>query len=216
MNVEHARFNMVQQQIRPCEIFDQNLLDLYTSVKRENFVAPQYKNIAFSDLEIPLPGGQKMLCPRVESKLIQELQLSKTDKVLEIGTGSGYVTAVLAKMVDFVYSVEINDINKEDAAKHLMQAGISNVSIISGNGLHGLAAKAPFDKIFIGGGLTHIPEELIRQLKNGGRLVAIVGKKPVMHAILLERLSETHCRETQLFETDVDYLVHEVDKTFKL
>jgi protein-L-isoaspartate(D-aspartate) O-methyltransferase len=127
MNVEQARFNMVEQQIRPWNVFDEKILSLLSQIKRENFVTEKYHNLAFSDIEIPLPGEQKMLFPRIEARLLQELQLNKKDKVLEIGTGSGYVTALISKMADFVYSVEINSQNKAFAQNNLTHVGIKNV-----------------------------------------------------------------------------------------
>jgi protein-L-isoaspartate(D-aspartate) O-methyltransferase len=215
MNIEQARFNMVEQQIRTCGVLDNVVLNLLSNMKRETFVKPDHKNIAFSDLEIPLPGGQKMLCPKVEARLVQELHLKPNDKVLEIGTGSGYVTALLAKLAEFVYSIEIDELNKDFAIGNLTQNGITNISIITANGIHGLPSKAPYDKIFIGGGLVIINDTIKQQLKIGGKLVGFIGVTPVMHAILIERLSEHEYIETQLFETDVDYLVSENTSHFK-
>jgi len=212
---EQARFNMVEQQIRTWDVLDNNVLDLLFSIKREGFVKPEYKEIAFSDLEIPLPGGQKMLCPKIEARLVQELKLNHNDKVLEIGTGSGYVTALMAKLAEFVYSVEIDEINREFAMNNLMQTGISNIDIISGNGINGLPNKAPYDKIFIGGALISIPSAIKQQLKVGGKLVGFVGNSPVMHAVLVEKISENEYKETQLFETQIEYLIGENTKQFK-
>lgn len=215
MDMEQARFNMVEQQIRPCDIQDDVLRELLFKLKREKFAPEQYKKLAFSDLEIPLPGGQKMLLPRIEAMLLQQLKLSKTDKVLEIGTGSGYVTALLAKQTDFVYSVEVEEQNKQLATYNLTYAGINNVSVIHANAINGLADKAPFDKIFIGGGLLSIPNSIKSQLKIGGKLVGIVGTRPIMHAVLVERIAESQYTEKKLFETDVDYLISENVEQFK-
>lgn len=215
MNFEQARFNMVEQQVRPWNVFDENVLAMLTNVKREEFVSPEYKAIAFSDVEIPLPGGQKMLFPRVEARMLQELNLSKKDKVLEIGTGSGYVTAMLGKLTDFVYSIEINTKNKEFAVSNLTKAGIKNVSIIEGDGLNGLAAKAPFDKILIGGSLPVIPQTLKQQLKVGGHMVAVIGTKPAMHAVHITRIAENEFIEKQIFETIIDELTGAHQNQFK-
>lgn len=215
MNFEQARFNMVEQQVRPWNVFDENVLAMLTNVKREEFVSPEYKAIAFSDVEIPLPGGQKMLFPRVEARMLQELNLSKKDKVLEIGTGSGYVTAMLGKLTDFVYSIEINTKNKEFAVSNLTKAGIKNVSIIEGDGLNGLAAKAPFDKILIGGSLPVIPQTLKQQLKVGGHMVAVIGTKPAMHAVHITRVAENEFIEKQIFETIIDELTGAHQNQFK-
>lgn len=215
MNFEQARFNMVEQQIRPWNVFDENVLGLLGQVKRENFVTEQYQALALADIEIPLPGEQKMLFPRIEARLLQELHLNKKDKVLEVGTGSGYVTALLAKLTDFVYSIEINSHNKNFAQENLTKAGIKNISLIEGDGINGLSTKAPFDKIFVGGSLPEINEILKNQLKVGGRLVGIVGNAPIMHAVVLEKISENEYRETQLFETFVDELVSPALHGFK-
>ena len=215
LDFELARFNMVEQQVRPWNVFDEQVLSLLAQIKRENFVSAEYRNLALADLEIPLPGEQKMLFPRVEARLLQELNLTKKDKVLEIGTGSGYVSALLAKLVDFVYTLEINAENKQFALNNLTTAGIKNISLIEGDGIHGLAAKAPFDKIFIGGALTTINDDLKSQLKVGGRLVGIVGTNPLMHAILIEKLAENDYKQTQLFETLIDELVSPTADGFK-
>ena len=209
MDMEQARFNMVEQQIRPCDIHDEILRDLLFKIKREKFTPEQYKQLAYSDLEIPLPGGQKMLMPRIEALLLQALDVEQTDKVLEIGTGSGFVTALLARLADFVYSVEVEEANKALAQQNLTYAGVTNVSLSRANGIYGLAEKAPYNKIFIGGGLMAIPESIKEQLKVGGKLVGIIGNRPIMHAVLIERTNETTYSEKQLFETDVDYLVSE-------
>jgi protein-L-isoaspartate(D-aspartate) O-methyltransferase len=214
MDMELARFNMVEQQIRPCDVRNEDVLRLLSQVGREKFVPVQYQQLAFSDLEIPLPGGQAMLTPRVEAMLIQELAVSKIDKVLEIGTGSGYITAILAKLADFVYTIEIDEQNKQLATNNLTYAGVNNVSIINANGIHGLATKAPFDRIFVGGGLLGIPDELKAQLRVGGRLVGLVGNSPLLHAILITRDGENKYTEKKLFETNTDYLINEQTEQF--
>jgi len=215
MDMENARFNMIEQQIHPWNVSDKALLDLLFSIKREAFVPSKFKHMALSDLEIPLPGGQKMLLPSIEIKLIQELKVQKTDKVLEIGAGSGYVTALLAKLAEFVYTLEINEQNKQLALKNLAHAGVNNVSVISGNGIDGLASKGKFDKIFIGGGVVTIPEVLKNQLNIQGKLVGFSGTKPVMHAVLIEKISQNEYSERKLFETDVEYLINASVPKFK-
>jgi protein-L-isoaspartate(D-aspartate) O-methyltransferase len=207
MNFDQARFNMVEQQIRPWNVFDSAVLYLFMTVKREDFVVDKYKEIALSDLEIPLPSGQKMLSPCEEARLIQELNVVNTDKVLEIGTGSGYVTALLAKLADFVYSIEIDEENKKFANKNLAVESCYNATLYLGNGLSGLQSMAPFDKIFVGGGVIEIPLALKEQLKIGGKLVGFVGASPVMHAVVVVRNSIDGYIETKLFETDVEYLI---------
>lgn len=215
MNLEQSRFNMVEQQIRTWDVFNQDILNIFLTLKRENFVLAEYKNIALSDVEIPLPGIQKMLYPRVEARLLQELDLNKHDKILQIGSGSGYVTAILAKLCAFVHSIELDEANQKLATANLTENGINNVSITSGNGINGMPAKAPYDKIFVGGALIEIPNSLKKQLKIGGKLVGFVGREPTMHAIVMEKLSDTEFKQKQLFETDLDYLVGEQVEQFK-
>ena len=215
MDFELARFNMVEQQVRPWNVFDERVLALLGQVKRENFVAEQYRPLALSDIEIPLPGQQNMLFPRIEARLLQELKLNKKDKVLEIGTGSGYVTALLAKLADFVYSLEINSENKQFAIDNLTAVGAKNISVIEADGSAGFASKAPFDKIFVGGSLKQISAQLTGQLKIGGRLVAVVGSSPIMHAILIERLADKDYKQTTLFETWLAELVSPSQDNFK-
>ena len=197
-NMEQTRLNMVEQQIRPWDVFNQDILNIFMTLKRENFVPDVYRSIALSDVEIPLPGGGKMLFPRVEARLLQELNLDKHDKVLEIGTGSGYVTAILAKLSGFVYSIEIDETNKKLAMTNLTENGITNVSLNLGNGIDGMPAKAPYDKIFVGGALVEIPDSLKRQLKVGGKLVGFIGTEPIMHAIIIDKISETEFRQTTI------------------
>ena len=215
MDMELARYNMVEQQIRPCDVRSEDVLRLLSQVAREKFVPQEYQKLAFSDLEIPLPGGQSMLTPRVEAMLLQELGVAKIDKVLEIGTGSAYVTAILAKLADFVYTVEIDEQNKELAINNLTKASINNVSVVNANGVSGLANKAPFDKIFVGGGLLSIPETLKSQLRVGGKLVGFIGTAPVLEAISITRDGEDKYTQKKLFETDVKYLINEQTEQFK-
>lgn len=216
MDFELARFNMIEQQVRPWNVFDERVLRLFSEIKREEFVLEEHRNLALSDIEIPLPGAQKMLFPRMEARMLQELQLKKKDKVLEIGTGSGYVTAILAKMSDFVYSLEINHENQKFAINNLIKAGIKNVAIVEIDGMNGYEAKAQFDKIFIGGSVQEVNIVIKKQLKVGGRLVAIVGDAPIMHAVLIEKISDTEYKQTKLFETYVDQLISTNANEFSL
>lgn len=206
-NIEQTRLNMVEQQIRTWNVFDQDILNIYSTLKRENFVPGAYKDIALSEVEIPLPGIQKMLLPRVEARMLQALELNKRDKVLELGTGSGYVTAALAKLTGFIYSIEIDNTNSQLALANLTESGITNVGVIAGNGINGMPAKAPYDKIFVGGALQTIPDCLKKQLKVGGKLVGFFGYTPIMQAIVITKISEAEFSQKQLFETDIEYLV---------
>jgi protein-L-isoaspartate(D-aspartate) O-methyltransferase len=203
MDFENARFNMIEQQIRPWDVLDAKVLDLLFHVKREDFVEQDKRALAFVDTELPLANGSVMLQPKQEARLVQDLMLKSGDRVLEIGTGSGYVTALLARLSDHVHSVEIDPAMLEKASRHLKQAGIRNVTLLRGNGVEGLPESAPFDAIFVGGSLPELPDALKQQLAPGGRMIAVIGDLPVMQAVLIERESDTGFRQTVLFETCV-------------
>jgi protein-L-isoaspartate(D-aspartate) O-methyltransferase len=191
-NVEQARYYMIEQQIRPWNVMDPAVLDLLTQVKREDFVQLAHKSVAFADMALPLPGGQHMLAPRVQARLVQDAAIKPTDKVLEIGTGSGYTTALLAKLAQRVISLEINAEVADMARANLHRASIHNAEVRQTDGSQGAAADAPFDVILLGGSVAEIPQALLAQLKLGGRLVAIVGDEPIMHAQVVTRTSETN------------------------
>ncbi len=202
-NMEQARFNMIEQQIRPWNVLDQDVLDLLSEVRREEFVPAAHQALAFADLEIPLGEGAVMLAPKMEAKLLQELAVQPKDKVLEIGTGSGYMAALLAAKADHVTSVEISPAIAKTAKANLAKAGISNVSVEVGDGVHGWAAGAPYDVIVVSGSLPVVPEELLQQLKVGGRMAVFVGEAPVMEAQIVTRTGETTFASLNLFETVV-------------
>ncbi len=202
-NMEQARFNMIEQQIRPWNVLDQDVLDLLSEVRREEFVPAAHQALAFADLEIPLGEGAVMLAPKMEAKLLQELAVQPKDKVLEIGTGSGYMAALLAAKADQVISVEISPAIAKTAKANLAKAGISNVSVEVGDGVHGWAAGAPYDVIVVSGSLPVVPEELLQQLKVGGRMAVFVGEAPVMEAQIVTRTGETTFASLNLFETVV-------------
>ena len=196
MNIEQARFNMIEQQIRPWEVLDQQVLDLLFVVKREDFVPAAYRNLAFADMEIPIGDGQIMLAPRVEARLLQELGVRKTDKVLEIGTGSGYMAALLAARAEHVITVESRPALAAMARQNFERAGIANVTL----------EVAPYDVIVISGSLPVLPASLLKQLRVGGRLAAIVGTAPVMEAQLVTCSVEGVYNTVNLFETVVPAL----------
>jgi len=212
MNIEKARFNMIQQQIRPWDVLDSDVLALLSVVKREDYVPAEHKDLAFADVEIPLKAhaqpGQTMLAPRVEARLLQELALKNTDKVLEVGTGSGYMAALLAAKAEFVYSVEIDPELVDLARTNLQKAGVANVSVDLGDGALGWDLYAPYDAIVVSASIPMLPEALLRQLKIGGRLVAIVGEEPAMEAQLVKRTDENAFSTVNLFETVVVPLVN--------
>lgn len=207
MNTEKARFNMIQQQIRPWDVLDPGVLALLNVVKREEFVPAEHKDLAFADVQIPLKAdakpGQAMFQPRVEARLLQELAIKNTDKVLEIGTGSGYMAALLAAKAEYVYSVEIDPELVDFARRNLLKAGVANVSVDLGDGALGWSLYAPYDVIVVSGSMPFLPEALLRQLKIGGRLVAIVGEEPTMEAQLVKRTDENDFSTVNLFETVV-------------
>lgn len=203
MDFERARFNMVEQQIRPWEVLDDAVLGLLFKVKREDYVPAMYRALAFTDMEIPLGHGQSMWTPKLEARLVQELRLKPSDKVLEVGTGSGYVTALLASLAKHVHSVEIVPEFKAEAEARLNAHGFDNITLEAGDAVRGWGSHAPYDAILLTGSVPELPQELIAQLKPGGRLVAIVGEAPVMHARLV-RVIEPGVVDTQdLFETVV-------------
>ncbi|KZE28863.1 protein-L-isoaspartate(D-aspartate) O-methyltransferase [Crenobacter luteus] len=206
MDFEKARFNMVEQQIRPWDVLDAKVLDLLFAVKREDFVQPEQRDIAFADVQLPLPNGSLMLEPKVEARLVQDLDIKPTDRILEVGTGSGYVTALLARLGKEVVSVEIDPAQKARAAANLKKAGVDNVTLLDGNGIDGVPGKAPFDAILVGGSLPVVPEALKQQLAVGGRLAVIVGDEPVMRAIVVTRTGENAFGQTVSFDTVVPRL----------
>jgi protein-L-isoaspartate(D-aspartate) O-methyltransferase len=206
MNIEQARFNMIEQQIRPWNVLDQDVLDLLHVVKREQFVPAAYQNLAFADVEIPLPGGEAMLAPKFEARIMQETGVKKHETVLEIGTGSGYMAALLAHRAAKVTTVEINPETAELAKKNLANAGIHNVTVEVGNGAQGWEKGAPYDVIVISGALEVLPEAILKQVKVGGRIAAIVGQAPVMEASIISRTGENTYSTIKVFETNVRYL----------
>jgi protein-L-isoaspartate(D-aspartate) O-methyltransferase len=206
MNIEQARFNMIEQQIRPWNVLDTEILALLHVVKREQFVPAAYQNLAFADVEIPLPGGDVMLAPKFEARILQELNLKKHETVLEIGTGSGYMAALLAHRGAKVTSVEINPDNRVLAQKNLARAGVHNVTVEEGNGALGLDKGAPYDVIVISGALEVLPEAILKQVKVGGRIAAITGQPPVMEFSIITRTGETSWNPVKVFETNIRYL----------
>ncbi|HJW23602.1 MAG TPA: protein-L-isoaspartate O-methyltransferase [Rhodocyclaceae bacterium] len=201
MNIEQARFNMIEQQIRPWDVLDPEVLDLLFVVKREDFVPPAYRSLAFADMEIPLGHGQVMLAPRIEARLLQELGVKKTDKVLEIGSGSGYMAALLAARAEYVVTVEQMPELVQNARQNLERAGVANVTVETGNGLSGWPQRGPYDVIVLSGSVPVLPSEVLKQLRVGGRLVAIVGEAPVMEAQMVTCTAEGVFNTINLFET---------------
>ncbi len=206
MNIEQARFNMIEQQIRPWEVLDPTVLELLAVIRREDFVPLAYRSMAFMDTEVPLPSGsspalQHMLPPRVEARLLQELDVRKHERVLEIGTGSGFMAALLAHRAQHVTTLEIDPELARTAQQNLADAGVMNVSVLEADGSGGLPAEGPFDVILLSGSVADVPPALLAQLKIGGRLAAVVGQLPIMRARLTTRTGEHDFRSTDLFDT---------------
>ena len=211
MDIEKARFNMVEQQIRPWEVLDSVVLDLLFTVKREDFVPEAYRAIAFTDMEIPLGHHQFMMPPRVEARLLQELAPMPGEHILEIGTGSGYLTALLAKRAAQVTSIEFHDDLQRAAAARLEAAGMRNVHLKCGDAAHSptaLVGDQKFDAIVLTGSVPVLPPAYLEALKTGGRLLAIVGDAPAMTATLYRRGADGAFAATELFETVVAPLIN--------
>jgi protein-L-isoaspartate(D-aspartate) O-methyltransferase len=204
MNFEQARFNMIEQQLRPARVLDPDVLDVLFVVKREEFVPPAHRRLAFADTEIPLAGaaGARMFSPRIEALALQAMAMKKHENVLEVGTGSGYMAALLGAHADHVWSMEIDPELAETARENLRRAGVTNVVVETGNGLSGLPTHAPYDAIMISGSVARVPQALLGQLKPGGRLFAIEGAAPAMEAVLYSRAGDAF-RRVAVFETVV-------------
>lgn len=213
INVQKARFNMIEQQIRPWNVLDTGVLALLASVRRDDFVADAHKALAYADLEIPLAGGQSMLAPRLEARLLQDLAVQKTDKVLEIGTGSGFMTALLAHKAASVLSLELNSELVAFAQNNLQKAGIINAQVRQGDGSQGAASEGPFDVIVLSGSVADVPHNLLEQLKVGGRLAAVVGDEPFTCATFVTRTSATDFRTTQPWECGAPRLQNFAEKS---
>ena len=202
------RFNMIEQQIRPWDVLDGAVLALLAKLPREDFVPKQYVGLAFADLEIPLGDGELMLSPKMEGRILQSLEIKKTDKVLEIGTGSGYLTALIAMQAKHVDSVELNAKISKQAAKNIAAQGIENVNLVVADGVHGLAANAPYDVIVFTGSTPVLNTQVERQLAVGGRMFVVVGDAPAMEATLITRISSDNFKTDVLFETCLPAIVN--------
>lgn len=205
---EKARFNMVEQQVRPWEVLDSQVLNLIGSMPRDHFVPDNYKGLAYADIEIPLGDGQKMMFPRVEGRLLQALDIQPGDNILEVGTGSGYLTACLAKMGNRVISQEINPTFTEQARQRLAELQIENVELRTTDSLSDDIESGRFDAIAITGSLPEMPETFKQRLNIGGRLFVVIGQSPVMTAFLVTRTGENEWQSEALFETDITPLTN--------
>ena len=207
MDFQQARFNMVEQQIRPWDVLDQGVLDALLQLQRDAFVPEAYRQLAYSDTRIPLGGDKFMMTPKLEARMVQALALKGTDRVLEIGTGSGYVTALLARFARSVLSIELDAELAAEARRKLRSQGVVNASIVVGDGLAGSPDNGPFDAIAVTGALTERNLGLEAQLAVGGRLFAVVGQGHAMPALLVTRVSESAFQVEALFETELEPLI---------
>jgi protein-L-isoaspartate(D-aspartate) O-methyltransferase len=208
MNFEQARFNMIEQQIRTWEVLDQRVLDVIASTPREDFVPERYRQLAFADINIPLDHGQAMMQPKLEGRILQVLAIQPSDSVLEIGTGSGYLTACLAKLGRHVHSVEIFPELKHAAQKRLAAHAIQNVALRIGDASAGWDVDAPYDVIAVTGSTPVLPPGFQQGLAIGGRLFVVVGQAPAMEALLITRVGENEWTRESLFETVLPPLVN--------
>ena len=208
MDIEQARFNMIEQQIRTWEVLDQEVLDLLFAIKRERFVPEKWRALAFADMEIPLGLGQTMWPPKLEARCIQDLGLKKTDTVLEVGTGSGYLCALLAARAQHVYSVEIYPELAKQAAQTLKAEGVANVTLDTGDASRGWNKHAPYDVIVLTGSVPLLLEVYQQALKPEGRLFVIIGDPPVMEAKIITCVAPGSYSSVDLFETCVTPLVN--------
>jgi protein-L-isoaspartate(D-aspartate) O-methyltransferase len=214
MDLEQARTNMVEQQIRTWEVLDQDVLDLLYVVPREEFVPPPHRDLAFSDMQLPLDmGGRataaaRMWEPKLEARVLQELEVHRTDRVLEVGTGSGYLTALLAHRAAHVHSVEINERLAAFGRRNLERHGTDNVTLELGDAARGWAKQAPYQAIVLTGSTPVLPRAFLEQLEVGGRLFAVVGELPVMSARLVTCTGPGAYHTIDLFETVLAPLVN--------
>ena len=212
MDIEQARFNMIEQQVRPWEVLDPTVLSLLSVVKREGFVSSTHKDLAFADVEVPVGSkgiaGQTMLAPKIEARMLQELNIRAKDKVLEIGGGSGYMAALIAAKAEFVYTVEIDPELVDVARRNLKEAGVANVSVDLGDAAQGWPLYAPYDVVVISASTPILPESILKQLKIGGRLVAVVGEAPAMQMQLVTRTEENAFATINVFETVIAPLIN--------
>ncbi len=208
LDLERTRFNMVEQQVRPWDVVDMRVLDALSKVQRENFVADEYRDLAFADTALPLSHGESMMAPVVEGRMLQGLALQASDSVLEVGTGSGFITACLGFLTRDVLSVEIHADLAERARRKLLEAGASNTSVVTADALGSFTPEREFDAIALTGAVYREPEKFRRWLKPGGRLFLVRGEAPVMEAVVITRIGSDAYREQSLFETQLPYLVN--------
>lgn len=205
MDTNQARFNMIEQQLRPARVLAADVLTLFAEIKREDFVPPVYRHLAFSAAAIPLGRGAHMFTPELEARALQALTIRRHETVLEIGTGSGYMAALLGAHADHVLSYEIEPALADAARANLEHARVRNVQVATGDGLAARPTRDQFHVIMASGAVADVPQNLLDQLKPGGRLFAITGTPPALEATLIHRIGD-HFERIALFETDADFL----------
>ena len=208
MNFEQARQNMVENQVRPWEVLDADVLETLKGIRREDFVAAAHRNVSFADLTLPLGHGEVMMKPVVEGRVLQALELKKSDTVLEIGTGSGFLTACLARLSAHVTSIDMHADFVEGARQRLAATSVTNVTLETAEAVNGYHPTGVFDAVVITGAVHAVPEKFVRWLKPGGRMFVVRGDSPAQTAVLLTHEGEGRYREESLFETDLPYLAH--------
>jgi protein-L-isoaspartate(D-aspartate) O-methyltransferase len=207
MNIEQARYNMVEQQIRTWDVLNPRILELVAGAPREDYLPPAYRNLAFVDMNIPLAHSQVMMQPKIEARLLQELEIKPSEKVLEVGTGTGYLTSLLAALGKHVHSVEFHADLSHGALEQLARHNHKNVTLEVGDAANGWNRHAPYDVIVLTGSVAVLPDAFKEQLTTGGRLFAIVGNPPIMEAIMVRKTASGYA-ETSLFETHMPPLVN--------
>ncbi|QDL53885.1 protein-L-isoaspartate O-methyltransferase family protein [Rhodoferax aquaticus] len=207
-DIAHSRFNMIEQQIRPWNVLDADILELLSVVKREDFAPAAHRDLAFADIELPLPAGQCMLNPKVEARMLQDLKVQAHETVLEVGSGSGYMAALLAHRAQHVLSLEIIPELADMARANVQKAGLTQVEVRCADGSHGAATDGPFDVIVLSGSVGEVPQALLSQLKVGGRFMAIVGDEPIMRAHLVTRKDATNFTTTEPWDICAPRLVN--------
>ena len=208
IDIEQARFNMIEQQVRPCEVLDQRVLDIMSATPREDFVPEKYRSLAFADINIPLGHDQVMMAPKTEGRLLQVLDVQADDSVLEIGTGSGYLTACLSRLGNHVTSVDLFPEFREAAAAKLAAHGYRNVTLKDADAANGIGSDTRYDVIAVTGSLPLLQRQFHDNLALGGRLFVITGMPPVMEALLITRIDEHNWSRESLFETSLPPLLH--------
>jgi protein-L-isoaspartate(D-aspartate) O-methyltransferase len=205
-DLNRARENMIEQQIRPWEVLDPRVLETFRAVPRDRYVPESYRDVAYSDIAIPLGHGERMMKPVVEGRLLQALELTGGERVLEIGTGSGYLTACLARLARTVVSIELQPDLAESARRRLIAHGIVPVLVETADALGDFAPEGVFDAIAVTGAVDTLPERFASWLAPGGRMFIVRGRAPVMEAVLATRIDGNHLRIDSLFETELGYL----------